>query len=558
MGRRKRSEMKYFSLVLKTILAVSLLAVTTGFASDQKLPILAGKRVVATVNGDPITLDEFNRELMALHRGVTEEKKVGRENSLELLKRLVNTKLIIQEAGRIGLDQLPEVKNMVDVFSRVTLRELLAERHVRNIKADEKEVDRIYKELVKEWKIKSVIIEKEDSAKKMEEEIKAGKNFNEIASKVVAEGMAKGGEEGNFLRRQDLLPQVAGAVTKMEAGSISPIIPVESGFVILKVEEIRYPESQMAKEQAKQEALNLKREKALRDYNDALIKRYVKIDKKILDAIDYEAKEPGFQKFLEDKRVIAEITGEKAITIGELTDYLRQQFYHGIERAIESKKLNERKESTLEEMLYKRVFRKEALRLGIDKTESYKNKVKEYENSVIFGTFVQKVIIPDVKLKEEEVKTYYDEHIKEYTFPEMMKIKSLAFAKRGDAEAATEKLRKGTDFQWLSANVEGQVDKNTKGLLTFEGKLITIKSLPEGVQRAISRAKSGDFRLYESSDGYFYVLAIQEVVPPKPQPFEDTKKIIAKIIFNNKLKKVVEDWAEKLRGLSEVKIYLKD
>ena len=184
--------MRFFCLVLKIILAVSLLAVTTGFASDQKLPIVAGRRVVAIVNGDPITLDEFNRELTALHQGATDEKEVGKENSLELLRRLVNTKLIIQEAERIGFDQLQEVKNMVDVFSRVTLRELLAERQLKNVKADPKEVDKIYRELVKEWKIKSVMFEKEDAAKKMEEEIKEGKSFDEVAQKAVSDGTAKG------------------------------------------------------------------------------------------------------------------------------------------------------------------------------------------------------------------------------------------------------------------------------------------------------------------------------------------------------------------------------
>ena len=45
-------------------------------------------------------------------------------------------------------------------------------------------------------------------------------------------------------------------------------------------------------------------------------------------------------------------------------------------------------------MIYKRVFRKEALRLGLEKTESYKNKVQEYEASVLFGAFVNKVIVP--------------------------------------------------------------------------------------------------------------------------------------------------------------------
>ena len=551
--------MKYFSLVLKTIFAVSLLAVTIGFASDQKLPILEGKRVVAMVNSDPITLDEFNRELMSLHRGVAEEKKVGKGNSLELLKRLVNTKLIIQETGRIGLDQLPEVKNMVDVFSHITLRELLAERQLKNVKADPKDVEKIYKELVKEWKIKSVMFEKEDAAKKMEEDIKGGKSFDEVARKVVSDGAAKGGEEGNYLSRKDLLPQVAEAVSKMEVGSVSPIIPVGSGFVILKVEDIRYSESEEAREMAKREALVLKKEGVLKNYNDALIKKYVKLNKKVIDGIDFEAKEPGFQKLLEDKRVIAEIQGEKPITVGELTDNLRQQLYHGVERAIESKKVNEKKVPALDEMLYKRVFRKEALRMGINKTEAYKNKIKDYENSVIFGAFIQKVVVPDIKIKEEELKTYYNDHIKDYTFPEMVKINSLVFAKRQFAEMALEKLRKGTDFQWLAENAEGQIDKSkSKDVLKFEGKFLTTKDLPEGVRKSISGTNPGDFRLYESPEGYFYALAIQDVIPAKPQPFEEAKKKIAKIVFDDKLKKLVEEWAEKLRAVSDVKVYLKD
>jgi parvulin-like peptidyl-prolyl isomerase len=551
--------MKYFSLVLKTILAVSLLTVTVGFASDQKLPMIARKRVVAVVNGDPITLDEFNRELMGLHRGIAEEKKVEEGNSLELLRRLINTRLIIQEAGRIGLDQLPEVKNMVDVFSRVTLRELLAERQLKDVKADPKEVEKIYRELVKEWKIKSVMFEKEDAAKKMEEEIKGGKNFDEITQKAVEEGTAKGGEESNYLRRKGLLPRVAEVVSKMEVGSVSSIIQAESGFVILRLEDIRYPESQEAMEMARQEALVLKKEGVLKSYNDGLIKKYVKLNKKILDEIDFEAKEPGFKKLLEDKRVIAEIQGEKPITVGELTDSLRQQLYHGVERAIESKKLNERKTSVLDEMLHKRVFRKEALRLGINRTEAYKNRVKEYENSVIFGAFIQKVVIPDIKLNEEELKTYYKDHIKEYTMPEMMKIKSLVFAKREFAEKAIERLRKGTDFKWLAENAEGQIDKShSKDVLNFEEKFLTTKDLPEGVRKSISGAKPGDFRLYESPEGYFYVLAIQDVVPAKPQPFEEAKKKIAKIVFDDKLKKSVEEWAEKLRAVSDVKVYLKE
>ncbi len=412
---------------------------------------------------------------------------------------------------------------------------------------------------MKEWKIKSVLFEKEDAAKKMEEEIKEGKSFDEVAQKVVSDGTAKGGAESTYMGRKELLPGVAEAVSKMSVGSVSSIIPVGSGFAILKVEDTRYPENPEAKEIAKRQALTLKKRGVLKNYNNALIKKYVKLNKKVLDEIDFEAKEPGFQELLEDKRVIAEIQGENPITVGDLTDGVRQQLYHGVERAIESKRLNERKTSVLDEMLYKRVFRKEALRLGIDKTKVYKNRVKEYENSVIFGAFIQKAVRPDIKLKEEELKAYYNDHVKEYTMPEMIKINSLVFAKREFAEKTLEKLRKGTDFQWLMENAEGQVDKsNSKDVLNFEGKFLTANDLPEGVRKSISGAKPGDFRLYESPEGYFYAVTIQDVIPAKPQPYAETREAIAKILYNEKLNKAVEEWAEKLRAVSDVKVYLKE
>ena len=550
--------MKYFSLVLKPILAISLLTVTIGFAAEQNSPMIKGEKIVATVNDEPITLEEYNQELASLHAGVIEEKEVGKTKESELLRRLINMHLIVQEARRIGLDELPEVKNMVDVYSRVTLRELLIERHLKDVKPDEKDVERLYKELTKEWKIKSVVFEKEDGAKKMEEEIKAGGDFDAVAKRVLADGTAKGGEEGEYLKSKDLLPQIAQTVSKMNVGSISPIIQVGTGFVILRIEHIRFPENPEAKKLAIEQALYLRKGRLFEDYKDTLIKKYAKVHKETLEGLDYESKEPGFQRLLEDKRVVAEIRGEKPISVGELTDDLRQQFFHGIQTAIESKRLNERKVPVLEEIVYKRIFRKEALRLGIDKTEVYKNKVKQYENSVIFGVFVQKAVVPEVKVTEEEIRAYYNKHIEEYTLSEMVKIRSLAFAKRNDAEGAVEKLRNGTELQWLMENGEGQVDKNARNLLTFEGKLLTTRDLPEGVRKVISGAKPGDFRLYASPEGYFYVVSIQDVVPARPQPFEEANETIANKIFSEKLNKAVEDWADKLGVASDVKVYLKD
>ena len=539
-----------------------LLAAGRLVAAEGKLPVIDGKKTVATVNDEPITMEELNRAIAASHAGRSEDKKAGRIDYSDILARLINTRLLLLEAQNMGFDELPEIEEAVDVYSRKSLMELLLEQYVKDIKADGDEVERLYREDVKEWKIKAIKFKKEAEAKKIEAELMAGNNFDAIAQKAVAEGIAGGGEE-EYLKDKNLTPAIARLVSNMEIGSTSPIVSVgKEGFIIFKLEGVRLPENEdpEAREKAKLQALNQKRVQAAKDYYQALRKKYVTINEDLLESLDYETKEPGFEKLLKDKRVIAEIKGEKPITVGEFSMALKNELFHGVQIALQSKRrrINKRKEDALEGMLEKRVLRKEALMQGIDKTEAYKNRVKEYRNSVIFGAFIQKVVTPGIKLDVKELKTYYKENSGEYTFPEMMRIKSLVFRERSDALDALDKLRKGTDFSWLSSHAEGQVDKNSGGLLKFEGRLLTSTSLPEEVHKTVSGANPGDLRLYESPEGYFYVLYIYHVIPAKPKPFENVKKEIAQKVFDDKVKKAIEAYVDKLKEYYPVKIYAKD
>jgi parvulin-like peptidyl-prolyl isomerase len=534
--------------VLKSILAIFLSFGIIGFAIGQDLPTIKGKKVVATVNDEFITLSEFNQELA----GVQGDKK------LDLLRRLINSRLMIQEAKRMGIDQLKELKERVDVFAKVTLREKLLERHIRNIKPDGKEVEKVYRESIKECKIKSIVFDKEEDANQMEGLVNDGKDFDKLLEKFLSEKKGKGNQEGVFLKNKALLPEIAEAASKMSVGAISPVIRIKSGYVIFKMEDIRFPEDPEIRKKVELDLVTKKQEEALPKYYEDLKRKYAKVNEGLLKSLDFESKEPGFEKLTKDKRVVAEIQGEKPITVGELTDYMRQQLYHGVGLAVESKRLNNRKAKVLDGMIQKRTLRKEALRLGLDKKEEYKNQVKEYENSIIFGAFIQKAVAPDIKLKEEEIRAYYDQHINDYTDPEMMKISSLVFANRGDAEKAITNLRGGTDFQWVKENEKNQVGRNTAGILDFDGRLLTTKDLPEEARKAVSGGKKGDFRLYESPDHYFYVLYIQEVVPSRPQPYDETKGDIARKIYDEKLTIAVEEYAAKLWAASQVKIYLKN
>jgi len=546
---------------LALTLVLLLFSGARGLAADEKLPVIDGKQAVATVNAEPISLEELNRAIAASHSTRPRGDRAGRIDYSAIMERLINTRLILLEARNMGLDELPEIRSAVDQYSREALMELLLKFHVEDIRADEEDVERLYKAAVKEWKLKSIRFKKESDAREVESQLKAGADFDAIVEKAVEWGTAEADVDGVYLKTEDLALPVAGIVSEMEVGSVSPVLSIgKKGFIIFKLEDIQYPAevNPIARQQAQRQALDQKKVEAARNYYQELKQRYAKVDESLFAELDYESSEPGFDRLLQDKSVLVEIKGEKPITVGDFTQAVKNEFYHGIELAIAAKRINKKKSTILENRLQRRLLLQEALRKGIDKTDEYRQKVEEYENSVLFGMFIKKAVAPDIKLTREELQTHYEEHVKEYTDPEMMRIKSLVFDKRNNAVDAIAKLKKGTDFNWLGANAEGQVDPATKGLLRLEGRPVTVKSLPENIKKALTGSRAGDFRLYESPESHFYVLYVFDIIPARRKPFEAVREDIAKAVYREKTRQMVELWAAQLRDYYPVEIYRAD
>ena len=529
----------------------------TGFAAEPPLPRFGGKEVVATVNADPITMEELNQALGMRHAEMAAGTKVGKVDYTEILNRLITIRLILLEARNIGLDELPEVKESVDSYSRGALMAVLLMQQTKGVREDENETDKIYKESVKEYKLLSLLFGKEEDAKRVEAETKSGKDFNEIVKRVISEGTAKGTGEGEYLKQEKLFPEIKRAVSGMEVGAISPIIRIKAGFVLLKLEEIRFPENPGAREQAKAIALKSKETGIKIQFIADLRKEYVNVKQEVLDGLDYEAETPGFEALLNDRRVVAEVKGGEPVTVRELSEAIRKRYFHGTERAAANKRINSGKFEVLEKILDRRAVLVEALRQGIDKSEAYKEMVGEYKNSILFGVFLEKVIRPGIRLDEGDVTAYYEKHAAEYSSPEMMRINSLIFSRKDLAEEAIRKLHGGTDFSWLGANAEGLVADKAEELLKFDGNLLVVDTLPADLQKVVSGAKPGEFRFYESPEGYFYVLSLREVFPPKPQPYEKVRTEIAGKVAGEKTKREVGEYAAKLRESYPVKIFLK-
>jgi parvulin-like peptidyl-prolyl isomerase len=244
--------------------------------------------------------------------------------------------------------------------------------------------------------------------------------------------------------------------------------------------------------------------------------------------------------------------------VAQMSQAMQEKFYHGMKN-LKGPKLIKTKHDVVESLIQKRLFILEARKRGLDKTAAYKNMVAEYERSMLWGAFIQKVVARDVKLRDEDLRAYYHDHAGDYQSAKMVKIRSLAFGKEADAIAALEKLRKGADFNWIKTNVEGRLDASKEeedDLRISEDQLVPINAINPDVQKALSGVKAEEFRMFESKQGHFYVLYVTEMVPPMQQPFEQVEQGVRNQVFFIKLNEALNEWVRKLKESADIKVYL--
>ena len=196
---------------------------------------------------------------------------------------------------------------------------------------------------------------------------------------------------------------------------------------------------------------------ALKKYYDGLVKKYAKIDEKLLKKLDFEAKKPGFEALKKDTRVLATVQGQPPSPWGSCprrspssssTAWTTPPSRSGSTRPRAPRSTRSSRRA---------VVAARGGALGIPRPPSTSGAARRLARACVFGAFVRKVVLPDVKVDEAAVRKYYDAHKADYTLAAFYKLESIGFATQKDAEAAVAKLRSGTDFKWLNANADGKL-----------------------------------------------------------------------------------------------------
>jgi len=217
---------------------------------------LPPETILASFGGQTITLGEFDQ----LWEQVPEDYKLQLDKSI-VLDQMISEKLLIQETKNIGLEEDKDVLEQIKKMTEQILVQALIEKEILNkVKVKDEEVLEYYEQNKDSFTEKeqvhlyNILLETEEEAQNILEQLKAGEDFSEIAiEKSTGPSAVQGGDLG-YLTKGTIIPEIEEVVFALEVEELSEVIKTDFGFHILKITE-KKPETVKTFEEVKEDII---------------------------------------------------------------------------------------------------------------------------------------------------------------------------------------------------------------------------------------------------------------------------------------------------------------
>jgi peptidyl-prolyl cis-trans isomerase C len=240
--------MKFIPVLM---ISMMLIANTVG---AQPVTAEKGGDVLATVGNHQITREMLDNIIAT----IPEESRVpfltpdGRK---KILDEVVSFMLFAEAAKQAGIDKEPAVKTRMEYQDTQYLAREYFQRQLAKVpQVSEEELQGYYKDHIMEFtppdeiKARHILLKTEADANKVLDELKAGKDFAELAKKYSIDPAAASGgklespDGREWLPRGSFEKSFEVVLFKIPKGQIGGPVKTQFGWHILKVEDHRQPE----------------------------------------------------------------------------------------------------------------------------------------------------------------------------------------------------------------------------------------------------------------------------------------------------------------------------
>jgi len=207
--------------------------------ADQEKSGLAPDDVAAMVNGKPISsllAERVSEQLAAQGQSPNRE---------QIVDELINLEILTQEAEKIKLDKNNEVATALHLQYTQTMANAYLAEFSNDLVISEEDIRAEYEKQIAELKVSEynashILLENEEDAKKVIEELQAGGDFAELA-KINSTGPTgpTGGELGWF-QPENMVPEFSAVLSTLEVGNTTAeAVQTQFGWHVIQLNDTR-------------------------------------------------------------------------------------------------------------------------------------------------------------------------------------------------------------------------------------------------------------------------------------------------------------------------------
>jgi parvulin-like peptidyl-prolyl isomerase len=491
-------------------------------------------------------MEDLRREFKKRHGG-HEKFLAGEEETRTFLNKVVDFRLLIEEAYRIGLDEDPEIQEPTNRFREKTLIEYLLKKEVEDkSRASEDDIKSIYDQKLEELLlVQQIVVSSKEGAESILKRLQAGEDFESMArEKSIAPSRIYGGRLPS-IGWGTMDPEWERVAFSLSPGELSPIFKSKAGYEILRlIEKKTTPKPDLSTVRPRIKAIVERRKLEARgkEFMDFVRKKYA------LQLIDYDLSLEHMKKVKEEKKEdpVAAWKGG-SLTAYSLASELNFDFLSSLPSGDHEKEVK----GVLGTIVNEKLVLTESLSAGYDKVPEVTEKVRHYQEGLMENKLYGKYILTDMKATEEEIQKYFEQNRKQFILPEMRRLAHILVDSLDTAKDVLKRLREGTSFESLakefskdtqSANRGGEVGWIQKGQV-----------LPP-IEKAAFSMNPGEVSDPVKTDLGYHIIKVLELRPSQLKDFSQARMEVEKKVLQKKREEKIKYWVDQLRAVSKIEI----
>lgn len=513
-------------------------------ASTALLAGCASASYLAKVNEQEITGPDLQQEFVRLHGG--HAKFLGGEpETRQFLNLVIDQDLLIQEAYRLDLEQIPAIQSAVKEYEDRKISEYFVKNEIQDKSVPTSDQIRLTwdRETGVLFQAREIVLDTRAEADAVYLELVLGSNFDALARTCsIAPSRVHGGR---------LAPIGWGTRSGEWEKAVFPLSPEETtapfetpeGWHIVELLAVDVVDkADFGKASPKIQAILAMRMTSERrgEVSDYLWKKYHV--RQTTTALDPDSLREAAQR--NPEAPIATWDG------GQLTI---KEFLSAVDWSAVPADFPGRFQAKMEEQLHQVIngplVLLEARARGFEKVPSVAQAVRRYQEELMERALYADYIFKGVAVTDQEVRAYYDSHKGDYIAPEKRRVAHIVVTTREEADAIERELAGGEQFEKLvsrstdteSARKLGDLGWVSRG--DAAGELEAVFSLEEGQVSKPIESKYG-----------FHIFLVRKIATGEPLEFDEVQDRVRKKLLEQKERDKRKIWVQKLRDTAKIEI----